>query len=50
MDIYLKFLMLNAVLSNLAGVTGMLLQNLGSALSMSFLIDSVLHSESLAAD
>lgn len=48
--IYLKFLMLNAVLSNLVGVTGILLQNVGMALSMSFLIESVLQSAELFAE
>lgn len=42
--------MLNAVRRSFAGVTGIVLQNLGSALSISFFNDSGLHSESLDTD
>jgi hypothetical protein len=36
--------MLNAVRNSFAGDTGMFLQNLGSAFSMSFFTDSAFHS------
>lgn len=42
---YLNARMLNAVRINFIGETGICLQNLGIALSMSFLIESELHSD-----